>query len=177
MNLSLFFIEQADQFIVLLDGLERLDKNGLSTGAGAMNYALDAPLLLDLHRDYETLAANGDQFVLNGAAFGEPPQVAAQRFLNLATLFFHLAADAREIGRSFVVQSAVGENLVAETAQELGEIDNAGRKLGHGGPSHFHRRRWVQGNLPPFRGAFDERNHITNFGGLKRRPRDPRFLQ
>ena len=77
MNLGLFFIQQADQFVVLLDGFEGLDKYCLSAGTGAVDHALHAAFLLDFDRDHEALAADGDQFVLHGAAFGEFPQVAA----------------------------------------------------------------------------------------------------
>src|SRR5260370_42537227 len=71
MNLSLFFVQQADQFVVLLDGFERLDKDGLSAGTGAVDDALDAPFLLDLYRDHKARAPDGGQFVLHRSAFGE----------------------------------------------------------------------------------------------------------
>ena len=114
MDLGLFFIQQAHQFVVLLDGFERLDKDGLSAGTGAVHHALHAALLLDFYRDHEALAADGDQFVLHRAAFGEFPQVAAQRFLNLAFLLLDLAANAAQFGRRAIVERAVGQNLVAE---------------------------------------------------------------
>ena|SRR5664279_4735012 len=100
MDLGLFFIEQPDEFVVLLDGFERLDEYGLSAGTGAVDYALDAAFLLDFHRDDETLAADGDEFVLDGAAFGEFPQVAAQRFLDLTLLLLDLTANAVQFGRA-----------------------------------------------------------------------------
>ena len=69
-DLRLFFIEQSHQFVVLFDGLQGLDKNGLSAGTGAVHHALHSPFLLDLHRDDKALTANRDQFVLHRAAFG-----------------------------------------------------------------------------------------------------------
>jgi hypothetical protein len=47
MNLGELLVEQADEFVVLLDGFERLDVNGLAAGAGAVDYALHAAFLLE----------------------------------------------------------------------------------------------------------------------------------
>ena len=79
-NFGQLFFEQADEFVVLLDGFEGLDENGLAAGAGAVNDAVDAALLLDFDGDDEAFAADGDEFVLQGAAFGETAEVAAKRF-------------------------------------------------------------------------------------------------
>src|SRR5277367_6619912 len=38
MHLELFFIQQADEFVVLLDGFEGLDEYGLSAGTGSVDY-------------------------------------------------------------------------------------------------------------------------------------------
>src|SRR6202521_5940655 len=103
MDLGWFFIQQTDQFIFLLYGLERFDEDSLSAGTGAVHDALDAAFLLDFYRDHETLAADGDQFVLHGPAFGEFAQVAAQRFLNLTLLSLVIAANAAQFGRCTIV--------------------------------------------------------------------------
>ena len=63
-NLRLLFIEQPHQLVVLFDGFERLDENGLPARAGAVHHALHAPFLLDLYRDHKALTANCDQLVL-----------------------------------------------------------------------------------------------------------------
>ena len=47
-NLALLVFQQADEFVVLLDGFEGLDEDGLAAGAGAVNDALHAAFLLDL---------------------------------------------------------------------------------------------------------------------------------
>src|SRR5579871_771207 len=60
MHLRLLVIQQTHQLIVLLDGLERLDEDGLAAGGGAVSNALHAAALLDFHRDDEALAANRD---------------------------------------------------------------------------------------------------------------------
>ena len=138
MDLGLFFIQQAHQFVVLLDGLERLDKDGLSAGTGAVHYTLHAALLLHFYWDDKALAADGDQFVLHRAAFGKFPQVAAQGFLNLAFLLLDLTANAAQFGRRAIVERAIRQNLVAERTQEAGEVLDTSGKRGHGGPVGAH---------------------------------------
>ncbi len=176
MDLGLFFIQQAHQFVVLLDGFERLDKDGLSAGTGAVHHALHAALLLDFYRDDKALAADGDQFVLHGAAFGKFPQVAAQRFLNLAFLLLDLTANAAQLGRRAIVERAVGQNLVAERTQEAGEILNAGGKRGHGGPVGAHRGGRLAHNFTPFGSAVGDQHNVANLGGLKSGAADARLL-
>ena len=62
---------------------------------GAVDHALHAPALLGLHGNDEALAADGDEFVLHGAAFGEPAQVAAQRFLDGTRFCFSMSRRMR----------------------------------------------------------------------------------
>lgn len=94
MDFGLLFIEETDQVIVLLDGFDGLDKDGLPARAGTVHHPRNSALLLDLHGDDEALAANSDEFVLQGAALGEPAQVAAQGILNGSFLLVDVAADA-----------------------------------------------------------------------------------
>ena len=138
MNLGEFFFQQADEFVVLLDGFEGLDEDGLAAGAGAVDYALHAALLLDFDGDDEAFAADGDEFVLHGAAFGEAAQISAQRFLDGAALLFDFAADAGEFGRGFVFERAVGLDLVAERAQEFGEVHDLSGERAHAAPVGAH---------------------------------------
>ena len=63
-----------------------------------MNHARNAALLLDLHGDNETLAANGDEFILNRATLGESTQVALLGLLDVPALLLGLAANARQFG-------------------------------------------------------------------------------
>src|SRR6266446_2287374 len=167
MNLGLFFIEQAHEFVVLLDGFERLDKDGLSAGTGAVDDALHTTLLLDFHRDDKPLAADGDQLVLHGPAFGEFAQVAAQRFLDLTLLFFGVAANAAKLGRCAIVERAVGQNLVVKRAQEAGEIlDTSGKRL-DGGPRGAHRGWRLTGDFAPLGCAVGDEDYIADLGGFK----------
>ena len=121
-DLALLVFEQADEFVVLLDGFQGFDEDGLAAGAGSVDDALDAAFLLGFHGDDEAVAADGDEFVLQGAAFGEAAQIAAQRVLDGAVLPFDFAADGGEFGRGVVVEGAVGRELVGEEAQERGEV-------------------------------------------------------
>ena len=176
MNLGEFFIQQPHQFVVLLDGFERLDEDGLATGTGAVDDALHAAFLLDLHGDDETLAADGDEFVLHGAAFGEFPENSAERFLDQPLLFLDLAADAAQLGRSPVVERAVGQDLVAEGAQESGEVLDGGGKRGHCGPLETHGGRGLADDLAPLGGAVGDEDNVANLAGFQSRSGNPGFL-
>ncbi len=74
MNLGELFVEQADEFVILIDGFEGFDVDGLAARAGAVDDSLYAAFLLDLDGDDEAFAADGDEFVLHGPAFGEAAQ-------------------------------------------------------------------------------------------------------
>ena len=132
-----------------------------------MHHALHAAFLLDFDRDHKALAADGDQFVLHGAAFGEFPQVAAQRFLDLTLLLFDLAANAAEFGRSAIVECAVGQDLVMERTQEAREILDAGGKRGHGGPLGAHRGRRLTHDFAPLRSAVGDQDNVADLAGFK----------
>ncbi len=110
MDLGLFFFEEADEFVVLLDGFERLDVDGLAGRAGAVNHAGDAALEFAAHGDDEAVAANGDEVFLRGAVGGELAQRGAEALFDDALLAFLLATNAAEFRRGVVGQSAVGLN-------------------------------------------------------------------
>ena len=125
MNFGLLVIQQAHQFIVLFDGFEGLHEDGLAAGTCSVDHALDAAFLLDLDGDDKAFAADRDQLILDGAAFGEAAEVSTQRFLYRPSLLFDFAANAGQFGRGVVFQRSVGLDLVAEKSQELGEIDDS----------------------------------------------------
>jgi hypothetical protein len=166
-DFALFVFEQADKLVVLLDGFQRLDKDGLAAGTGAVDDALDAALLLDLDRDDEAVAADSDQFVLQGIAFREAAKITAQRVLDGAALLLDLAADGGEGGRGVVIESSVGRELVGEIVEERGEILERGAELLDGGPGFFHGLRRMGGGFAPFGGAVDEEDDVAEFGGLQ----------
>src|ERR1700689_3110923 len=113
MNLGELFVEQADEFVVLLDSFEGLDVDGLAAGAGAVNYALDAPFLLDLDGDDEAFAADGYEFVLPGAAFGEAGEISrhsAARSTTSMTSRISVVSRIAPRMRDFATSWAVGSN-------------------------------------------------------------------
>src|SRR3954468_7717113 len=106
-DLFAFVFDEADEVIVLLDGLHRLDVDSLAARAGAVDDAGHASFLLGFDRDDEALAADGDQLILPRAGLGEAAQMTPQRFLDDALLLLDLATQAGEIRRGVVVERAV----------------------------------------------------------------------
>src|SRR5438067_13524064 len=78
MNLSLLFLQQSHELVILLNGFQWLDKDGLPARTRAVNYTLHPPLLLGLYGYNETLTPNGDQVRLNRTPFCQSPQICAQ---------------------------------------------------------------------------------------------------
>ena len=107
-DFSLFFFEEANEFVILLDGFEGLDVDGLSGRTGAVHDAGDAALEFAADGDDEAVTADGDEVFLRGAFAGELAQCGAEGFFDGALLAFLLAADAVELGRGVVGQGAVG---------------------------------------------------------------------
>ncbi len=129
-HLGLLLVEQADEFVVLLDRLERLDIYGLAAAAGAVHHTRDAALELCLHRDDEALAANRDEVFLRRALAGEAAQRLAQAALDGALLPLDLAADAAQIGRGIVIQGAVRVDARPQRAQQRRKLV-AAQRFGH----------------------------------------------
>src|ERR1044071_6845282 len=176
-DFGLLFFQKADKIVVLLNGLKGLDEHGLSAGACAVNHAIDALALLSLDGDDEALSADGDKFVLDGAAFCQTPQIAAQRFLDGALLFFDVAPDAGELGGGAIVKRAVRLDLVAEVAQQQGEVCDLLGERQHADPVRLDGVRRMEGHLPPFGGFIDEQDEVANLLDLQRRAGNARFGQ
>ncbi len=134
MDFALLVFEEANEFVVLLDGFEGLDENGLTGGAGSVDDALNTALLLGFDGDDETVATDGDQLVLKRIALREAAEIAAKRVLDAAALLFNFAPDAAESRRGVVVEGAVGRELVGEVAQERREVFDGGGEFFDGGP-------------------------------------------
>jgi hypothetical protein len=101
-----------------------------------------------LDRDDEALAADGDQFILHRAAFGEFAQIAAQRFLNLPLLLFDLAADAAQFRRGFDRRACHRAESCCETAQKASEVQRCPPiARWTRAPLGAHRRRRLAHNL------------------------------
>jgi hypothetical protein len=176
-DLSLLFFQQTNEVIILLNGFQRLNEHGLSAGACAVNHAIDALALLSLNGNHEALTADGDKFILNGAAFRQPPQVAAQRFLDSALLLFHITADARELSGGAIVERAVRLDFVAEVAQQQSEVGNLLGEREHADPVRFDGIRGVQSHLSPLRRFIDQQDEVTNLHDLERCAGNARFGQ
>ena len=124
MDLGLFLFEEADEFVVLLDGFEGLDVDGLAGRADAVNYAGDAALEFAANGDDEAVAANGDEVFLRGAVAGELAECGAEALFNLTLLPFLLTTNAAEFRRGVVGECAVGLN---------GALDGFGQRSEAGG--------------------------------------------
>src|SRR5579863_1662343 len=176
-NLRQFFFEKTHEFVVLFNGFQRFDENRLAAGTGTVNHSLHSALLFDLHRNDETLAANGDQLVLHGAAFGEAPQITAERFLNRAALPFRVATDAGEFGRGFIFERSIRLDLVTEVAKEFREVDDLGREAVNLAPIRSHCRRRILGYLAPFCGAIDDSDDVSDLQRFQRGSGDTGFCR
>ena len=165
-DFRLFFVQQPDQFVILLDGFEGFDKNRLPAGTRAVDYALHPSFLFNFHGDNEPLAADRNQFVLQCAAFGKTPQIAAQRFLNQPFLLFDLSPDARQFRRRAVVECAIRQDFVAEETQELGKILNRQGERCDRRPLRTHCGGRLFHNLAPFGGAVYEQNDVADLRRL-----------
>ncbi len=75
MDFGLLVFQQADQLVVLLDGLQWLNEYCLAAGGGSVRHALDTTPLFDLDGNDKSLAANGDELVLHSTALGQPSQI------------------------------------------------------------------------------------------------------
>src|SRR6266702_3564826 len=168
LDFALLFFEEADEFVVLLDGFERLDKDGLARGTGSVNDTLDAALLLGFDGDDETVATDGDQFVLQSIAFGEAAKIATKRVLNATALPLDIATYAAEGGRGVVVEGSVGRELVGEIAQERSEILDCGREFFDCRPGPSKSLRWMGDSFTPFGGAVDDEDGVAKLGGFER---------
>src|ERR1700719_2341136 len=104
MNLRLLFIEQADEFVVLLDSLQRFDEYGLSGGRRTVDDAGNLAFELRFDRDDEAVAADGDEVFLGAAAFAQAAQGFAQALFDGTVLAFDRSADTAELGRRVVVK-------------------------------------------------------------------------
>jgi hypothetical protein len=132
----LFFVEEANEFIVLLDGLEGFNEDGLARGGRTVDDSGHLTLELGLDWDDKTIAADGNEVVLSAPAFSQATERLAETLFDRAMLAFHGAADAAEFGRCVVVEAAIGFNLATQEAEERGQIvvEERGRELGDTGP-------------------------------------------
>ncbi len=123
-DLALLFFAQAHQFIVQVDGLERLDEQRVAAAAGAVNHAVDLALLAGHHRHDEAIVAQRDELFLQRAVVAMRAEKPLQRILDLPLLALDVAPQAMQHHAGVVSQSRIGENLAAQVAQHRPRIGN-----------------------------------------------------
>lgn len=133
-----------------------------------MDNSIHLFLLLNFYWDHETLAANGDEFILHRAAFCQPAHVPAQGLLNLAFLFLNFAADARELGRGFVVEGSVRKYLVFEKSQQRREVGNLRAKFLYRRPPLRQARWGMLRGFAPLGGPVNYNQNVAQFDGFQR---------
>ena len=180
MDFGLLFFEEADEFVVLLDGFEGLDVDGLAGRTGAVDDAGDAALEFAADGNDEAVAADGDEVFLRGAFGGELAQGGAEGFFDDALLALLLAADAVELGRGVVGEGAVGLDLALDgfgeralrtsrrarrrARRDRGVCRRGGRAV-RGAALARRRRRWRGGRWP---GTRRLRGRRRGFGPWRR---------
>src|SRR5580765_6170263 len=83
-----FFLGEAHQFVVELDGFERLDEERVPAAAGSVNHAIDAPLAASDHGHHEAVIADGYEVFLQRAVRMMGAQKAFERMLDSLALLF-----------------------------------------------------------------------------------------
>ncbi len=82
-----------------------------------------------------------------------------------------------EIGRGAIVQRAVGQNFVAEEAQQQREIGQSFGKVVHRLPLLLDLHRRMQRNLAPLGSTIGQQQHIAQLGNLQRCAANARLVQ
>ena len=92
-HLAQFLFAHAHQFVVQIDGFERLDEQGVAAAAGAVNHSVYAPLAPCDHRNHEAIVPDGDEILLKRSILTMRAQEPLERFLNQMTLFLDVAPE------------------------------------------------------------------------------------
>ena len=127
-DLAHLLFGEAHQFVVEVDGLERLDEERVAAGTGGVDHAIDLAALSGDHRDHEALVADGDELLLQHAFLAVGAQEALQRFLDRLLLPLDIAAQARQRDAGVVGHAAVGQDLAVEFAQQGAELADGRRR-------------------------------------------------
>ena len=169
MDFGLLVFEQLDEGVVLLDGFEGLDVDGLAGGACSVDDARDAALEFRFDGDDEALAANGDKVLLRCSFLAEASQGCAKAVFDVALLALHLAADAAQVGGSVVAEGAIGFDLSGEGGEQRREVlltQRRGESF-DGGPVAVERGRRREQQIAPGFEAFDDDEQRQDFSGFE----------
>ena len=140
MHLAHLLFGEAHQFVVEVDGLERLDEQRVAAGAGAVDHAVQLAPLPGDHRHHEALVADGDEFLLQHAFFAVRAQKALERFLDGALLPLDVAAQAGQRHAGMVGDAAVGQNLAFQVLAAARENRRWSARAGPAAESARRRR-------------------------------------
>src|ERR1019366_7137675 len=111
MNFAAFGVLESHQFVVEIDGFERLQKQSLPRGTRAMNHARQLAALPHQHGDHEPLIANRDVFVLQYTFITVGLEEAFERILNRLLLLLDVAAYAIQVRARTIEHRTIGLNL------------------------------------------------------------------
>jgi hypothetical protein len=168
-DFGLFFVEEANQLIVLLDGLEGFDEDGLTGGGRTVNDAGNLPFELGFDGYDEAVTPNCDEVILGAAAFGEAAERFAEAFFDSAMLALHRAADTAELVRGVVVEGAVRFDFATKETEDRSQVvvEQWGRELGDAGPVVTGRVRRRAEEIAPGGDVFDDIQEMENLQSLK----------
>ncbi len=169
---DLFFLE-THEFVVEVDGFERLEEQRLTGGARAVNHAGQFAALPGDHRHHVTLVANGDVLFLQHAFVAIGAEEAFERFLNALLLLLDLAAETMEMRAGAVENGSVRLNLALDFLEQRPEIADAAARVS---PSSGNRSASGSEKRCGVGGAIEERDQIEDFARFERRAFDVQFL-
>lgn len=107
-----------------------------------MDDALDTALPLGFDGDDKSLATDGDEVLLGGAAVGVAAESGAEALFDGALLAFHFAANAAQVAGGVVGEGAVGKDFVVEGIRKRAEAGGE-QRLGERG--ELRDAGWVGG--------------------------------
>ncbi len=113
---------EAHQFVVEVDGFQRLDEQGMAAGTGAVNDAIQLAALPGDYRDHEALVANGDELLLEHAFLAMRAEEAFERILNGFLLPLDVAAQASQRHAGVVGNGAIGQDFAVQVLQQAAKI-------------------------------------------------------
>ncbi len=178
-GLGLFFFDQPHQFVILLDGLERLQVDRLPARRSAMHHSGNAPLMLRLDRDHETLPADSDQVLLRAASFRKTAQGTAQALFDHSLLAFHLPPDAPQIGGRIIAQRAIGIEARPQRTRQVRQLCPRGQLAQGFQPSelggHIFGRALDQ--RLPGGDVVHQKQQVADLFRLQQRSLDARFIR
>src|SRR5512140_1201821 len=94
-----------------------------------MDHTVDAPPRARFHGHYETVVANGYQFLLQRALIGVLAQKGFERSLNGLAVILDFAPQPPQFERGVIVQRAIREDLAAQLAHQRAELADGRRRL------------------------------------------------